>query len=640
MDFLNNSLILATWLLNSETYALPIVIWNSTLWYWAGVYLKYYHMMLYSDVHISDQQVNEWNTTVLFPYSANDCGSIPSESQVSYTYHESLLFILMADLHHWETNDLTVPVNVTLEILNVETLHFKSIVAPFTLISSDYDFESGSLKGCMVSDGDGVYIIKGEFIYLYDLLNETWRVNEVVEVDTAACAVYQKQSIYLFALHSYGVFRYGITDNYIIKVKDTTNLCFAQRAKAIFHRNGKLYLHGCALVPWVTLIFDLEKEQFEDNYIGISNVSPTYTGYYRLGQLVSLDDNILMMLYNKGKEYPSFPFLSGVREPESSTLYYAITDMISINFEQTELFEPIWPSDGFYLRYYVNDFSNVSDTYNLWIFSNNINHNINTSILLNVSEDECICGEPYYKCFDCMMHFDLQQHLSIIDNDIYTLEFGVEPHYFETNISLILPDTITINLQRCNIRFDEINMMPTYKNKSIVFGYNISQNCLSRNGSIFWVNINSSTLNIKKIMKIMVREDNSSIYICDAMSTNCDICMTYQCKIEFSNVEDAVDILDSDESLVFELEFISNMTDLVISSQQVFSGTFERNRNIMEPIAIAFLCCLHYHNINNCGMSLLPSSTKQESAINIHIPLETPWLFLLILVNMKKMGHI
>ena len=76
--------------------------------------------------------------------------------------------------------------------------------------------------------------------------------------------------------------------------------------------------------------------------------------------------------------------------------YEAITDLISINLEETEsMSKAVWPSEGFYLKYFVNDFSNISNVYSMWIYSDSLNDFLNESILLDTSNDACICGNWY-----------------------------------------------------------------------------------------------------------------------------------------------------------------------------------------------------------------------------------------------------
>lgn len=261
-------------------------------------------------------------------------------------------------------------------------------------------------------------------------MNQNWKQKDIVSVEVAACALYQSRYIYLFALKSYTVLKYDITENEISRIQNTTNLCFADKGKGLLHRNGKIYLHGCALMPWITLIFNPETEQFEDDHIEFDGGTPSEISWFRHGNILTFDDNVLLVRVERNSRYPSFPTLSKFRDGPDMYMDYAITDLISINFQDTELSSnAIWPSKGFNLIYFVNDFVNVSITYNLWIISESLSKNINANLTLNVVQDECNNrGNLRYKYSGCQQHFDLDPYLSPSDENIYNIEFRIEPH--------------------------------------------------------------------------------------------------------------------------------------------------------------------------------------------------------------------
>ena len=101
-----------------------------------------------------------------------------------------------------------------------------------------------------------------------------------------------------------------------------------------------------------------ETDSFEADSIDVNNVYGTSLPYYHLGQLTTYDDNIIVMYHTRQAEYPILSDIEGI---DNSSLYYAITDLISINFGATNTSTREWPSDNFILNYYVNDF--VKDSY-------------------------------------------------------------------------------------------------------------------------------------------------------------------------------------------------------------------------------------------------------------------------------------
>eukprot|EP01084_Bolivina_argentea_P128767 227538_1 len=126
-------------------------------------------------------------------------------------------------------------------------------------------------------------------------------------------------------------------------ILNTTNLCHSnwqtEAARTVTSVNNKIYLHGCDLSSWRTLIFDTKTDQFERNTINID--VPINTSYYRRSQITQFDDNVLLLL------------------SDEMVLYSGFTELISIDF--TDTVTKIWPSDGLNIRYYLNDFTHNSD---------------------------------------------------------------------------------------------------------------------------------------------------------------------------------------------------------------------------------------------------------------------------------------
>ncbi len=239
--------------------------------------------------------------------------------------------------------------------------------------------------------------------------------------------------------------------------------------------------------------------------------------HHRNSQLTVFDDNVNVLLLldvdfygvnytsNPGPNFFSFFTQSLPNEIHGDSnitsvgsLYYTITDLISINFTKT-ISQDVWPTDGFQIKYYVNDFTNTSNnSYYLWLFSNDTSTTVNTSISLNVLNDHCICSETIYNCHNFEQHFDLKNELSIADNDINILRFYAIPDFLDNNFNpLILPQYITIQLQRCNISFEQLSCISTNDNPPLNFSYSLSPNCYSRNIKNFYVTITAPSLNMR-----------------------------------------------------------------------------------------------------------------------------------------------
>ena len=87
-------------------------------------------------------------------------------------------------------------------------------------------------------------------------------------------------------------------------------------------------------------------------------------------------------------------------------------------------------------------------------------------------------------------HWGLSPPRSLQDTSMNEIKIEFKPYDNETNISLILPDSINITLKRCHVTFYDINV--NHGNKLIDIRYNLTQPCLSRQDKIFVVNITYS----------------------------------------------------------------------------------------------------------------------------------------------------
>eukprot|EP01083_Nonionella_stella_P042926 115879_1 len=363
-------------------------------------------------------------------------------------------------------------------------------------------------KYCMVAGRNYVYFINEDSILYYQAdskvkrvvnMNPVWARGEYIK-----CLVTNNEEyIYIFARNT--VWKYN-THSRAVEYDHVISSYMAQSvqspwAQGVTGRNGKLYLPGCYFAAWQTVVFDTSIDQFENATVDIfsPNKEDVASLFVRNSQLRIFDDNVLLNVY-------------------LDVIYSTVTETISINFTKTSSTN-IWPSDGFPIQYYLNDFRNtINDIYPVFLYTSSTTNNINASIVLNTSDDHCICSE--YNCRNCYQHFSLSQYLSPLDSHVNELQFVPNYYYSDDSDILLLPNLITIGLQRCIISLNSRNSMTNYTNPSIEIKYNLSCNCYSRIEQTFVFNITSPLVNISDVVSINVH-DNGMIH--------CQICNTY-CK--------------------------------------------------------------------------------------------------------------
>eukprot|EP01084_Bolivina_argentea_P289239 496632_1 len=419
---------------------------------------------------------------------------------------------------------------------------------------------------CMVSSGSFVYVVRGEGIWVFDVTKKSWNTykgNGLYSFTSTCTITKDGQFIYAFVFE-YGIIRIGNKDGSWDWI-ETENLCYtdftglythATVARGITTTSGKMYLQGCYVASWKTLIFDPETEEFSTETIDIQNPLSGYIANYRHSQMVVMDDNVLLLLYAH-----RFGEMSQTQSNESISLYFGLTNIISINFKDTISVKTyVWPSDGFIVKYTMNDFNNsTNDEYGIWFYSNDTTVNINTSITLNSFKDNCICSESFYKCHSCYQHFDLTKHLTLQDNDIKKLTFIPKHSYF-----LILPEFITIMLQRCEISFTSIDKSITNYDKSMNFYFKLSDECYLKTDKTFYLNIAVAKLNV--LDQLIISPTNSTTINCNIcrMKNNCSLCYENRFVIRYD--------IDLEEEREFHIDIASNSIDLYATS---VNHTFE-----------------------------------------------------------------
>eukprot|EP01084_Bolivina_argentea_P154683 269608_1 len=251
---------------------------------------------------------------------------------------------------------------------------------------------------CLISTQNYLYVVASTTIWMYNINNGDWSKSSDFDVPdqasgislAAACAISNDyQYIYIFPYYYFhNVLRYDIIND-MFKGLSAPNLCYTGLGKGITAPNDKIYLQGCYIASWKTLVFNTITEKFEPYTVDIH--VPTDIPQYNTAQMTVYDDNVLL-LYHIAQN--------------RSELYFTVTDKISFNFMDTTA--TIWPSHGFEIRYYVNDFDdNPTGSYYINMYSNHTSTGVNILIILNTSKDNCICNESSYKCYDCHQHFDI-----------------------------------------------------------------------------------------------------------------------------------------------------------------------------------------------------------------------------------------
>eukprot|EP01084_Bolivina_argentea_P184596 318363_1 len=244
------------------------------------------------------------------------------KSQRYAQYQQSLYFVV-------ENNDR----KDVLVDLNLHSLSIQFIAMPEIEVD-------GKDKYCLVTDGLQIYLVAEPYLLTYKIQTNKWNIGIIEHLYTTTCAITNDyQYIYIFTAPK------PRTDSAVIKYETKTgiytflenpNLCFSRydAARAITGKDGKMYLHGCYVASWRTLIFNPTLEQFETQTIDID--TPTHTYYHRYSQLAVFDDNILLLRHTT--------------EEGATSLYFGVTDLISINLTNTERKlllnnnEYIWPS--------------------------------------------------------------------------------------------------------------------------------------------------------------------------------------------------------------------------------------------------------------------------------------------------------
>eukprot|EP01084_Bolivina_argentea_P304075 525084_1 len=564
----------------------PIAYWDSKL------YVIGKNEIHYTNINVFDNKF-VWNH---LPLKHAIYGYMTSQK---YAQYKASLFIL-CDNASWPDSTTRQLIHINLnthEQHSYNMPHEYSYFSPFLFPESPF---------CMVVDGNNVYIFRPQKVIVYNISGDKWSTSEFPNVMPASCAITNDYKfIYIFgdlntpgySSSGYGdqngIIRYHVKLNRFDKYVNIPTRCDSI-ARGISAGNGKIYLHGCHVSSWKTIIFDTKTETFEEETIDIDTPTHENIYYYRKSRLTMVEDNVLLLLHTT--DYNDRPLYYSQPQSNSVLLYYAITNMISINLTDTIPTQDIWPSEGFEIKYNLNDFStSLNGIYYVWFTCNDTNNGINTLIEFNVTEDSCICHG--YKCYACHHYFDVANYLLLEDNNVDELNFYPIPDctYYDFHL-LIRPQYIPIKLQRCVIEFDYINTTyTTSDDASILVTFKLSPNCFSRIGTHFSLNITALVVNISKVLVINIVDNHtSSCHICDDMYSTFSDC--FYCDDSKDKFVLQYETYNMDDTL-FELDFRSNMKDFrVISSNNTIlysnQGRFKTRTKLNNNLLYLLLLLL------------------------------------------------
>eukprot|EP01084_Bolivina_argentea_P076147 137982_1 len=379
----------------------PVVFWNQKLFVFGITKIHHTNFNLFQ---------YDYNWT----HSFYNHGNFTSEKLARrYTHHESYVYFysamkgLLGDYLHY------------LIQVDLNNLQLKYYLIPNQQTSGDgHDviWHHDPEITCIVATNNKAYVFVFGSVMVLNLDYKTWNISVFAELAPVSCSITgDGKFIYIISWFQ----RLGlnqIESSYVQIVKYRTfsmtyeqlqspNLCGMPMnfVSSLVGADGNLIIHGCDIEPWKSLIFDPITDQFTHSTIDISagNITDFQPFQYRLSQLIPYDDNILLLFY-KMKSYQ---------------IYVSVTHTVSINFTASISENCVWPTDGFIIKYNVNNFDkNRSDVY--YINLDTTYPNINTVIILNISNDHCICNESTFRCHHCQQRFHLQNYLSPKDNYI------------------------------------------------------------------------------------------------------------------------------------------------------------------------------------------------------------------------------
>eukprot|EP01084_Bolivina_argentea_P252490 423814_1 len=467
--------------------------------------------------------------------------------------------------------------------LNLENMQTEQIIFPTNFNYGAFDFISmldyhPTIK-CMAADAKHIYISTdtlGFTLFIYEIYSKLYTIVPLV-FEPFDCTLNEDGTyLYLFS-DSDEIYRYEI-DTVKLEKLLTKNICkfwnMYQRT-VVLAGNGNIFLQGCYVTSFETVVFNTRAEMFETMTIAtntpphvvnidtiediLTNDGSVNTDMSSLSELevvlMAIDDNILLMIHS------DWPW----------QIYYTVTNEISVNFTNT-VTDSIWPSDGFDLKYYVNDFNTNNTWYRkYWLTFDSEIINANINIELNVINDNCKCDAYYYQCYACVYHFDLFKYLTTKHNNLTEFDFLITSSLSRL---LIRPSSLSIKLTRCEIKLNNNNNNSDSANPIVRFDFELSKECYIRRGIKFSMNITENQAKIAKELIINIGDDNTySCWLCEMNKSNhvCDVCESNYFLIRHDTLKNHATLM---------LKFESNMIDFAVNTgttDSIFNVPFVKN---------------------------------------------------------------
>eukprot|EP01084_Bolivina_argentea_P317294 550121_1 len=495
---------------------------------------------------------------VIFNYQQNI--SNKTAHNYWYTQYKSSFYLLISyvigDVIQFELTQINLENNVINQTLSDP--HWQ-------LILFDPDIY---IHVCMVADQSSVYLLRASVMLIYDLETHQWFQTDIWEDIPTACAIDKnEQFIYIFGLWQDVLYKYEIMSKKLIIVNEV-NLCSNAVGTAITAANGKIYLHGCYVASWKTLIFDSDREKFENFLMGYKEyiLRSGFTTMQQGSKLVVVDDNVIALVHSK-----NYSLSYGV--------YYSWTEFIAINFDDTKTI--IWPSDGIDFQYYISSIYEIYSWrisgYNIQVTSNDTENYIDGKVVLNTSYCDCT---PYL-CSRCLEHFDLTPYLSLHDNHIDNIDIKLNlsrkpgSRYLERGF--IANPVLNIELNRCVINILDLSARYGKADSVIVplVKYEVNELCYSRVNVNFLFDVNIDKYDHELVSIIDTQFVNISII--DNQTHICHICgyeYPHYCRdcnlYNFSLVNEK---LQYDQGIL-NVSCSSNMVDLVVDVSKYLGMEF------------------------------------------------------------------
>eukprot|EP01084_Bolivina_argentea_P031172 57704_1 len=544
-----------------ESFLPLCVYWNSTIFLVGLNEIHYTHFELINTSFV-------WKHYPLDFMNSNFSNKM---NKYQYAQYQSSIYLYVG-AGYSETNDKVIT-------MNLSDFHVVEYLVPSGWHACWFYDDNC----CIVATNNRIYIIRSALLLIYDFYTDTWNAKPMYSdgseytgyAYSISCTMDNHyKMIYIFGFQ--GVIVQYNTEAMRYSLFKQHSEVFRSSSYVISAINDQIYVQGRYLIPWQTLIYNTQIFAYETETVQIDVPDVKDIPYYRQSQLTVFDDNILLLfLINDGK-YPRH--YDGIKSRQI-LLYFAITELISINFQFTST-NTVWPSDGLYLRYSVNDFTNWSlNTY--YIQLNQIANNIDTTITLNSLHDDCICG--FYKCHNCSYHFNITQHLSSNIKDVNQLTFRPTHHY---NFSiLLLPTEFKVELQRCNISLNVTKSTSNSINSFVIFKYLLSENCYSRIEEDYSLTIESVDLNISSKLIISIR--NTTDHICKVCADDC-----YDCSPDDFTIYHGVDGVSNGEYLIHMQSDSINLRLITPSKATIFYNRKEMSHLTHTELYLLLLLSL------------------------------------------------